>query len=55
MANISHSMFDGKVVRPLGAESDKALALLDALNASQRSKAVLTYTVADLVFDPDTL
>jgi hypothetical protein len=43
---------DGKTIRPLGRESDKALALLDSLQAKQRSQAVLNYTVADLVLGP---
>ena len=43
---------NGKVVRPLGRESDKALALLRALDEEQRVKAVLTYTVPDLVLGP---
>jgi hypothetical protein len=29
---------DGKTVRPLGQESDKALALLNALDESQRKR-----------------
>jgi hypothetical protein len=43
---------DGKTVRPLGAESDKAVALLQSLNEQQRKQAVLTYTVPDLVLGP---
>jgi hypothetical protein len=43
---------DGKTVRPLGRESDKALALLNALDESQRKKAVLSYQLADLVLGP---
>jgi len=43
---------DGKTVRPLGQENDKAFALLAALDEGQRSKAVLTYKVADLVLGP---
>jgi hypothetical protein len=43
---------DGKVVRPLGRESDKALALLRSLNEPQRTRAVLNYTVPDLVLGP---
>ncbi len=34
---------DGKTVRPLGAESDKAMALLNALDDSQRKQAILSY------------
>jgi hypothetical protein len=43
---------DGKIIRPLGRESDKALALLQSLNETQRSHAILGYTVADLVLGP---
>jgi hypothetical protein len=42
----------GKTVRPLGQENDKAFALLDALDASQRAQAILNYKVADLVLGP---
>ena len=40
---------DGKTIRPLGEESDRALALLNALDAPQRSRATLNYRVADVV------
>lgn len=43
---------NGKPVRPLGQENDKAFALLAALNASQRQQAILNYRVADLVLGP---
>jgi len=43
---------DGKTIRPLGAESDKAVALLQSLNEQQRKQAVLAYTVPDLVLGP---
>jgi hypothetical protein len=43
---------DGKTVRPLGQESDKALALVNALDEAQRKQAVLGYRVADLVLGP---
>jgi len=42
----------GKTIRPLGRESDKALALLHALSDAQRKQAVLNYKVADLVLGP---
>jgi hypothetical protein len=42
----------GKTVRPLGQESDKALALLDALDGNQRKQAILSYRLADLVLGP---
>lgn len=43
---------NGKAVRPLGQESDKALALLAALDESQKKQAILGYRVADLVLGP---
>ena len=43
---------DGKTVRPLGAENDKAFALINALNEGQRKQAILNYKVADLVLGP---
>jgi hypothetical protein len=43
---------DGKTVRPLGQESDKALALLNALDESQRKQAILSFRLADLVLGP---
>jgi hypothetical protein len=43
---------NGKTVRPLGQENDKAFALLNALDESQRKQALLNYRVADLVLGP---
>lgn len=43
---------DGKTVRPLGQESDKALALLNSLDNGQKKQAVLSYELADLVLGP---
>jgi hypothetical protein len=43
---------DGKTIRPIGKESDLALALLQSLDAQQRKQAVLNYQVADLVLGP---
>ncbi|HEX4773274.1 MAG TPA: DUF3500 domain-containing protein [Bryobacteraceae bacterium] len=43
---------NGKTVRPLGPESDKGLALLNALNETQRKQAILSYKLADLVLGP---
>jgi hypothetical protein len=43
---------DGKTVRPLGAENDKAFALVNALDEGQRKQAILSYKVADLVLGP---
>ena len=42
----------GKTVRVLAGENDKAFDLLNALDASQRKKAILNYRVADLVLPP---
>ena len=43
---------NGKIVRPIGRESDKALALLQSLSDTERKQAVLSYQVADLVLGP---
>jgi len=43
---------NGKTIRPVGRESDKALALLRSLDESQRKQALLSYRVADLVLGP---
>lgn len=43
---------NGKTVRPLGAESDKGLALLESLDATQRKAAILNYQVEDLMLGP---
>jgi hypothetical protein len=43
---------NGTAVRPLGQESDKALALLNALDENQRKKTILSYQLADLVLGP---
>jgi hypothetical protein len=43
---------NGKTVRPLGAESDKAFALLNALDETQRKQAILSSRMADLVLGP---
>ena len=44
--------FEGRTVRPLGRENDKAFALINALNAAQRSQAILPHQVSDLVLGP---
>src|SRR5579863_9564780 len=41
-----------KTVRPLGAENDKAFALINALDEGQRKQAILNYKVANLVLGP---
>jgi hypothetical protein len=43
---------NGKTVRPLGQESDKAFALLNALDEGQRKQAILGFRLADLVLGP---
>jgi hypothetical protein len=40
---------EGRTIRPLGNENDKAFALINALSDAQRKQAVLGYTVSDLV------
>jgi hypothetical protein len=40
---------ESRTVRPLGDERDKAVALLNALDAKQRQQATLGYAVADTV------
>jgi hypothetical protein len=44
--------FEGRTVRPLGNENDKAFALINALNEGQRGQAILPFRVADLVLGP---
>jgi hypothetical protein len=44
--------FEGRTVRPLGDENDKAFALVNALDDKQRSQAVLRNRVANLVLGP---
>ena len=44
--------FEGRTVRPLGQENDKAFALINALNDAQRKQAILGYRVSDLVLGP---
>ena len=41
--------FEGKEIRPLGDESDKAFALINALDPAQREQAILKSAVSDLV------
>jgi hypothetical protein len=43
---------EGRTIRPLGAENDRAFALMATLDGSQRSQAILGYTVSDLVLGP---
>jgi hypothetical protein len=44
--------WNGKTVRPLGQENDKAFTLLNALDENQLKQAILNYRVADLVLGP---
>ncbi len=43
---------EGREIRPLGKENDKAFALINALDASSRGQAILPYRVTDLVLGP---
>ena len=45
-------VINGKTVRPLGRENDKAFALLNALDETQQKQAILDHRVADLVLGP---
>jgi len=44
--------FEGRTVRPLGRENDKAFELINALDATRRKQAILPHTVSDLVLGP---
>ena len=44
--------FEGREIRPLGKENDKAFALINALDATQQGQAILGSRVADLVLGP---
>jgi Protein of unknown function (DUF3500) len=43
---------DGRTIRPLGRENDKAFALINALSADQQKQAILVYEVRNLVLGP---
>ena len=43
---------EGKTVRPLGRETDKAFALLSSFNEGQRKQAILDFQMRDLVLGP---
>ncbi|MGA8028256.1 MAG: DUF3500 domain-containing protein [Bryobacteraceae bacterium] len=43
---------NGKTVRALAQENDKAFALLNALDTNQRKQAILNYEIRDLVLGP---
>ncbi len=44
--------FEGKTVRPLGHETDKAFDLLTSLDEAQRKQAILGFEMRDLVLGP---
>jgi Protein of unknown function (DUF3500) len=44
--------FEGKTVRPLGRETDKAFDLLNSLDEAQRKQAILGFQMHDLVLGP---
>jgi len=43
---------NGKTIRVLAQENDKAFTLLNALDAAQQRQAMLNYRIGDLVFGP---
>jgi hypothetical protein len=43
---------EGKTVRPLGRETDKAFALINSLDEAQRKQAILGFQMHDLVLGP---
>jgi hypothetical protein len=43
---------NGRQIRPMGGESDKAAALFNSLTEAQRKQAVLDFRIADLVLGP---
>lgn len=43
---------EGRTVRPLGGEADKAFALLSSLDEAQRQQAILGFEIRDLVLGP---
>jgi len=43
---------EGRTIRPLGNENDKAFALINALDEAQRKQAILPHSVSDLVLGP---
>jgi hypothetical protein len=46
---------EGKTVRPLGHEVDKAFALINSLDEPQRKQAILGFQMRDLVLGPGKL
>jgi hypothetical protein len=51
-AQPAHYQFEGKTVRPLGRENDKAFELVNSLDDSQRKKAILGFQMRDLALGP---
>ena len=45
---------EGRTIRPLGDENDKAFALMNALSPDQRKQALLGYEVRNIVLGPGT-
>ena len=43
---------EGKTVRPLGHETDKAFALINSMDEAQRKQAILGFQMRDLVLGP---
>lgn len=43
---------EGKTIRPLGREVDKAFALISSMDESQRKQAILGFDIRDLVLGP---
>jgi hypothetical protein len=48
----AHYVLNGQTIRPLGNETDKGFALINALDAAQQKQAILPYDVRDLVLGP---
>lgn len=51
-AQPAHFELEGKTVRPLGRETDKAFALLSSLDEGQRKQAILGFEMRDLALGP---
>ncbi|WP_234800768.1 DUF3500 domain-containing protein [Luteitalea pratensis] len=44
--------FEGRTIRPLGQENDRAFALIASLDETQKTPAIVGYAVPDLVLGP---
>jgi hypothetical protein len=51
-AQPAHYEVEGKTIRPLGRETDKAFTLLSSLDEGQRKQAILGFEMHDLVLGP---